>query len=80
MRAIALAGRGWILVTGSLRLVGEIRSIIRELGAEPRRFSFTEKGSNKDGPWRMMVLVSLSNRSDSFANGLVLGSFWIREL
>ncbi len=44
MRAIALvAGHGWILVTGSLRLVGEIRSIIRELGAEPRRFSFTEK-------------------------------------
>jgi dihydrofolate synthase/folylpolyglutamate synthase len=39
MRAFALvAGRGWVLVTGSLRLVGEIRSIIRELGAEPRRF------------------------------------------
>jgi len=48
MRAIALvAGRGWILVTGSLRLVGEIRSIIRELGAEPRRFSFTEKRVDK---------------------------------
>jgi folylpolyglutamate synthase/dihydropteroate synthase len=44
MQAFALvAGRGWILVTGSLRLVGEIRSIIRELGAEPRRFSFTAK-------------------------------------
>jgi len=48
MRAFALvAGRGWILVTGSLRLVGEIRSIIRELGAEPRRFSSAEKGSNR---------------------------------
>ena len=34
MQARALAaGRGWILVTGSLRLVGEIRPIIRELGA-----------------------------------------------
>ena len=44
MQALAsVGGRGWILVTGSLRLVGEIRSIIRELGAEPRRFSFTEK-------------------------------------
>jgi len=44
MQASALvAGRGWILVTGSLRLVGEIQSIIRELGAEPRRFCFTEK-------------------------------------
>jgi dihydrofolate synthase/folylpolyglutamate synthase len=44
MQAIALAaGRGWILVTGSLRLVGEIRSIIRELGAKPRRFSCGEK-------------------------------------
>jgi dihydrofolate synthase/folylpolyglutamate synthase len=39
MQALALvAGRGWILVTGSLRLVGEIRPIIRELDAEPRRF------------------------------------------
>ncbi len=48
MRAFALvAGRGWVLVTGSLRLVGEIRSIIRELGAEPRRFSCAEKGSNR---------------------------------
>jgi len=45
MQALALvAGRGWILVTGSLRLVGEIRSIIRELGAKPRRFSCAEKG------------------------------------
>lgn len=43
MQAIALAaGRGWILVTGSLRLVGDIRPIIRELGAESRRFSCTE--------------------------------------
>ena len=47
MQAFALvAGRGWVLVTGSLRLVGEVRSIIRELGAEPRRFSCVEKGSN----------------------------------
>jgi folylpolyglutamate synthase/dihydropteroate synthase len=38
-----VAERGWILVTGSLRLVGEIRPIIRELDAEPRRFSTTEK-------------------------------------
>jgi dihydrofolate synthase/folylpolyglutamate synthase len=39
MQALALAaGRGWILVTGSLRLVGEIRPIIRGLGAEQRRF------------------------------------------
>jgi dihydrofolate synthase / folylpolyglutamate synthase len=45
MQALAsVAGRGWILVTGSLRLVGEIRSIIRELGAKPRRFSCAEKG------------------------------------
>jgi dihydrofolate synthase/folylpolyglutamate synthase len=37
MQALGLvAGRGWVLVTGSLRLVGEIRSIIRELGAEHR--------------------------------------------
>jgi folylpolyglutamate synthase/dihydropteroate synthase len=44
MQAFALvAGRGWILVTGSLRLVGEIRPIIRELGAEPRRFLSAEK-------------------------------------
>jgi folylpolyglutamate synthase/dihydropteroate synthase len=44
MQALALAaGRGWILVTGSLRLVGEIRPIIRELGAEARRFSSAEK-------------------------------------
>jgi dihydrofolate synthase / folylpolyglutamate synthase len=44
MQARALvAGRGWILVTGSLRLVGEIRPIIRELGAEPRRFQSTGK-------------------------------------
>lgn len=39
MRAQALvAERGWILVTGSLRLVGEIQPIIRGLGAEQRRF------------------------------------------
>jgi dihydrofolate synthase/folylpolyglutamate synthase len=39
MQALAsVGGRGWILVTGSLRLVGEIRPIIRELGAEARRF------------------------------------------
>jgi dihydrofolate synthase / folylpolyglutamate synthase len=44
MQALALvAGRGWVLVTGSLRLVGEIRPIIRELGAEPRRFPSPEK-------------------------------------
>ena len=37
MRASALArGRGWILVTGSFRIVGEIRSIILELGAQQR--------------------------------------------
>jgi len=37
MRASALArGRGWILVTGSFRIVGEIRSIIRELEARQR--------------------------------------------
>ena len=29
-------GRGWILVTGSFRIVGEIRSIIRELEARQR--------------------------------------------
>jgi dihydrofolate synthase / folylpolyglutamate synthase len=35
MQALALAaGGGWILVTGSLRLVGEIRPILRELGPE----------------------------------------------
>jgi dihydrofolate synthase / folylpolyglutamate synthase len=46
MEALALAaGRGWILVTGSLRLVGEIRPIIRELGAEPRRFDHTRSHS-----------------------------------
>jgi len=40
MRASALArGRGWILVTGSFRIVGEIRSIIRELGAQQRPIS-----------------------------------------
>jgi dihydrofolate synthase / folylpolyglutamate synthase len=40
MRASALAaGRGWILVTGSLRIVGEVRSIIRELGAQQRPIS-----------------------------------------
>jgi dihydrofolate synthase/folylpolyglutamate synthase len=40
MRASALAGgRGWILVTGSFRIVGEIRSIIRELGARQRPIS-----------------------------------------
>jgi dihydrofolate synthase / folylpolyglutamate synthase len=39
MQALALvAGRGWILVTGSLRLVGEIRPIMQGLGAEQRRF------------------------------------------
>jgi folylpolyglutamate synthase/dihydropteroate synthase len=38
-----VAGSGWMLVTGSLRLVGEIRPIIRELGAEPRRFQCTGK-------------------------------------
>jgi dihydrofolate synthase/folylpolyglutamate synthase len=44
MQALALAAeRGWILVTGSLRLVGEIRPIIRELGAEQRRFQSAEK-------------------------------------
>ncbi len=44
MQALALvAGRGWILVTGSLRLVGEIRPIIRGLGAEQRRFPSAEK-------------------------------------
>jgi dihydrofolate synthase/folylpolyglutamate synthase len=44
MQALALvAGRGWILVTGSLRLVGEIRPIIRGLGAEQRRFPSVEK-------------------------------------
>jgi len=44
MQAFALvAGRGWVLVTGSLRLVGEVRSIIRELGGEPRRFSCAVK-------------------------------------
>ena len=37
MCASALArGRGWILVTGSFRIVGEIRSIIRELEARQR--------------------------------------------
>jgi len=37
MWASALArGRGWILVTGSFRIVGEIRSIIRELEARQR--------------------------------------------
>jgi dihydrofolate synthase / folylpolyglutamate synthase len=40
MRASALArGRGWILVTGSFRIVGEIRSIILELGAQQRQIS-----------------------------------------
>jgi dihydrofolate synthase/folylpolyglutamate synthase len=40
MRASALAtGRGWILVTGSLRIGGEVRSIIRELGAQRRPIS-----------------------------------------
>jgi hypothetical protein len=29
-------GRGWILVTGSFRIIGEIRSIIRELEARQR--------------------------------------------
>jgi dihydrofolate synthase/folylpolyglutamate synthase len=44
MQALALvAGRGWILVTGSLRLVGEIRPISRGLGAEQRRFPSAEK-------------------------------------
>ena len=44
MQALALtAGRGWILVTGSLRLVGEIRPFIRKLGAEQRRFPSVEK-------------------------------------
>jgi dihydrofolate synthase/folylpolyglutamate synthase len=39
MLAVALAAeRGWILVTGSLRLVGEIRPILRGLGAEQRLF------------------------------------------
>jgi dihydrofolate synthase/folylpolyglutamate synthase len=39
MLALTLvAERGWILVTGSLRIVGEIRPIIRGLGAEQRRF------------------------------------------
>src|SRR5258708_15011065 len=48
MQAFALvAGRGWVLVTGSLRLVGEIRSIIRELCAEPRRVSCVDEGSNR---------------------------------
>jgi dihydrofolate synthase/folylpolyglutamate synthase len=37
MWASALArGRGWILVTGSFRIVGEIRSIIRELEARQK--------------------------------------------
>ena len=37
MRASALArGRGWILLTDSFRIVGEIRSIILELGAQQR--------------------------------------------
>ena len=37
MWASALArGRGWILVTGSFRIVGDIRSIIRELEARQR--------------------------------------------
>jgi dihydrofolate synthase/folylpolyglutamate synthase len=40
MRASALtAGRGWILVTGSFRIVGEVRSMIRELGAQRRPIS-----------------------------------------
>jgi len=40
MWASALArGRGWILVTGSFRIVGEIRSVIRELGAQQRPLS-----------------------------------------
>lgn len=40
MRASALsAGRGWVLVTGSFRIVGEVRSIIRELGAQRRPIS-----------------------------------------
>jgi dihydrofolate synthase/folylpolyglutamate synthase len=44
MQALALtAARGWILVTGSLRLAGEIRPFIRELGAEQRRFPSVEK-------------------------------------
>jgi dihydrofolate synthase / folylpolyglutamate synthase len=46
MQALALvAGCGWILVTGSLRLVGEIRPIIRELGAAPRRFPCPENNN-----------------------------------
>jgi len=46
MQALALiAGRGWILVTGSLRLVGEIRPIMRGLGAEQRRFPSAEKSA-----------------------------------
>jgi dihydrofolate synthase / folylpolyglutamate synthase len=37
MRASGFAaGRGWILVTGSFRIVGEVRSMIRKLGV-PRR-------------------------------------------
>ncbi len=34
--AVLARGRGWILVTGSFRIVGEIRSIILELGAQQR--------------------------------------------
>ena len=42
MRASALAaGRGWILVTGSFRIVGEVRSIIRELGAQQKPISMS---------------------------------------
>jgi dihydrofolate synthase / folylpolyglutamate synthase len=44
-----VAGSGWMLVTGSLRLVGEIRPIIRELGAEPRRFQCTGKRIEEGG-------------------------------
>jgi hypothetical protein len=37
MRAFALARkRGWIILTASFRIVGEIRSIIRELEAQQR--------------------------------------------
>lgn len=40
IRASALAAaRGWILVTGSLRIVGKVRSIIRQLGAQRRPIS-----------------------------------------